>query len=184
MSRSASPSGEPLVDLGSPRSRPVTPELLYSRVVVASSGVPVEDPGAARNSMQSIGDASDEQSPAPRLTADVDYGLLDGNDGCEDDTWTKVDRKTAQNHCESSASRGSATTDTTPVLQATHSLTPAQLRNMARRYEQMANEAERRMTPSGELHPSGYSSVKLIRLPQKGRRARKHRRSRRLRGHP
>jgi hypothetical protein len=37
--RSASSQEELLVDLGSPKSRPVTPELLYSRVVTAYRNV-------------------------------------------------------------------------------------------------------------------------------------------------
>ncbi|KAF8212932.1 hypothetical protein K438DRAFT_1751349 [Mycena galopus ATCC 62051] len=142
---STAPAGESLVDLGEPKSRSVTPELLYSKVVTASSVTPSQESDAFHASLLSNGGEHMEQSSLPALTANVDYGLLEGDLSAVGPPWTEVTKKIATTHREHPASRGSATSDaTSPVTQATTSLTAEQLRNMALRFSHLADQAEGR----------------------------------------
>ncbi|KAJ7300407.1 hypothetical protein DFH08DRAFT_979688 [Mycena albidolilacea] len=138
--------GALLVDLGEPKSRPVSPELLYSRVVSASPS-PERESGAFRSTHYPR-DSTPISMPAPELTDNVDFGLLDPDEGLQ--SWTRVNKKTAKSHCKHSASPTSPVLNpstkmnsdlTSPVVQATQGMSPEQLMRLARRYEQLVRQA-------------------------------------------
>ncbi|KAJ7752390.1 hypothetical protein B0H14DRAFT_2635792 [Mycena olivaceomarginata] len=138
--------GALLVDLGEPKSRPVSPELLYSRVVSASPS-PKRESGAV-TSTHYPRDSTPISMPAPELTHDVDFRLLDPDEGLQ--SWTRVNKKTVKSHRECSASPTSPVLNlstkmnsdsTSPVVQATQGMSPEQLMHLAHRYEQLARQA-------------------------------------------
>ncbi|KAJ7189624.1 hypothetical protein GGX14DRAFT_408666 [Mycena pura] len=79
----SSPAGADSGDAGTPKSRPVTPELLYSNVVAGSLDSSEErGDSLARSAGQGVqvGSTNSSVSDVPLLTRDVDFGtreLLD-----------------------------------------------------------------------------------------------------------
>ncbi|KAJ7506406.1 hypothetical protein B0H11DRAFT_2219766 [Mycena galericulata] len=127
----------PLVDLGSPKSRPVSPGLLYSRVVS-----PQAPRGPGVHTSTSPGRESYTRSETvPLLTSDVDYGQL-GSEGPADDNWTRVTKKTSRTHRERTVSQASRDTDmsavTSTVEIATHDMSPENLLKLSHRYGKLA----------------------------------------------
>ncbi|KAJ7218443.1 hypothetical protein GGX14DRAFT_390213 [Mycena pura] len=110
-SPSGSQAGADSRDAGTPKSRPVTPELLYSKVVMGSL-VPSNGRGGSPVSFQEHGgstgrvSASAQLSELPSPTRDV--GFTDGDprglDSPEAALWIPETRKTARTHSTGSGS--------------------------------------------------------------------------------
>ncbi|KAJ7852613.1 hypothetical protein B0H13DRAFT_2284280 [Mycena leptocephala] len=132
----------PLVDLSSPRSprsHPVSPGMLYSRVVSPSQA----PRGPSAHTSTSPGRESYTRSETvPLLTADVDYGQLDSDKGSYDDNWTTVTKKTSRTHRERTVSHSSRETNTSELTStveiATHDMSPENLLKLSHRYGQLA----------------------------------------------
>ncbi|KAJ7898173.1 hypothetical protein B0H14DRAFT_3424535 [Mycena olivaceomarginata] len=84
--------------------------------------------------------------PAPELTDEVDFGLLDPDKGLQ--SWTRVNKKKSHRECSASPtspvlnpSTKMNSDSTLPVVQATQGVSPEQLMHLARRYEQLARQA-------------------------------------------
>ena len=123
--RSAVDVSGPLVDLGSPKSRPVSPGLLYSRVV-SPSQVPR---GPSEHASTSDRESNTRSPTVPLLAADVDYGQLNSDESSAGN-WTTVTKKTARTHRERSVSQSSTSSaDTSTVDIATHDMSPENFSN-------------------------------------------------------
>ncbi|KAJ6617079.1 hypothetical protein B0H10DRAFT_1948598 [Mycena sp. CBHHK59/15] len=96
-SRVGSLAGTPSADRepeALPKSRPTTPELLYSRVV---AGVPAPAMESCVRTSTSVPlSENPELSELPTLNPDVDYGLLDSDEGPDEVPWTKVLRESVR----------------------------------------------------------------------------------------
>ncbi|KAJ7201138.1 hypothetical protein GGX14DRAFT_400310 [Mycena pura] len=141
---------------GSPRplpavavSRPVTPDVLYSMVVMGSPAPPVE-----RGFTAGVVDTSGALvSPHSSPQHDADNGASGHDDGADDGSWTPVTRATARTHRAAASSLHSNVSDennfvsntsdesASTVAQATHQMSGEELLRIARRYELMAAEA-------------------------------------------
>ncbi|KAJ7259054.1 hypothetical protein C8J57DRAFT_1234043 [Mycena rebaudengoi] len=123
----------------SPKSCPVTPELLYSQVVHPA---PAMGSGFVARPLD---------SPASSNDGPNEFALRRADESPADGLWTTVTRKTALTHRERSASPTSKVSnkstviqsdETSPLLRAANDLSSEQLRQLARRYNQMASARE------------------------------------------
>jgi hypothetical protein len=146
-----------------PKSRSVTPELLFSRVVSAPL-TPAIEPGTTTSTL-GIPRESAEPSELFPLNPATNFG------SDESVPWTEVTGKTAHSHRERSASQTSNVSNwtvhlnsnsTSPVLRATSELSPKEFFQLARCYESMARAASQACSqPDGDHN----ESVRLIAEP-------------------
>ncbi|KAK7020338.1 hypothetical protein R3P38DRAFT_3358163 [Favolaschia claudopus] len=134
--RSGGQVSNPPVD--SPKSRPVSPALLYSRVV---SPKQVPDGSAAHASTLDAGESYiRSEGTVPLLNREVDFGT--GEQDAEVD-WTPVTKKTARSHRARTVSQRSfnskASVEATTVEIATQDMSPENLMKLSRRYGQLAS---------------------------------------------
>ncbi|KAJ7206892.1 hypothetical protein GGX14DRAFT_637148 [Mycena pura] len=145
----ASPPGSPQPQPPAAVSRPVTPDVLYSTVVMGSPAPPVE-----RGFTAGVVDTSGAfASPPSSPQREVDNGVSGRDDGADDGSWTPVTRATARTHRAAASSLHSNVFDennfvsnasdasASTVAQATHQMSGEELLRIARRYELMAAEA-------------------------------------------
>ncbi|KAJ7199860.1 hypothetical protein GGX14DRAFT_401145 [Mycena pura] len=145
----ASPPGSPRPLPAAAVSRPVTPDVLYSTVVMGSPAPSVE-----RGFTAGIVDASGAlRSPPSSPQHDADSGVSGHDDGADDRSWTPVTRATARTHRAAASSLHSNNFDennivsnksdesASTVAQATQHMSGEELLTIARRYESLAAEA-------------------------------------------
>ncbi|KAJ7828834.1 hypothetical protein B0H14DRAFT_2594416 [Mycena olivaceomarginata] len=94
------------------------------------------------SNLKGSGTVDARSETVPLLTADVDYGQLDSDEGSEDGNWTTVTKRTSRTHRERTVSQSNRDTNsselTSTVEIATHDMSPENLLKLSHRYGQLA----------------------------------------------